>query len=213
MSMNKVIHGAVRRDLRRFLGALDRLRPGDTALAGRIAVAWDQFEDQLRVHHTGEHEIAWPALLAVGTSPALLAELDTEHAAMAAALADAAAGFAGLRREPTAGRITATRDAVARLQDVTVSHLDHEESEIEELYLASHDRPEILAMNKEFAKVSPARGGRFFAWVTDGATPDELATVKDSVPGPVLAVIGGIFGRSYRRQIGSLWTELGLTGS
>ena len=32
-------------------------------------------------------------------------------------------------------------------------------------------------MGRAFGKVSPARGGRFFAWVLDGASPDERAAV------------------------------------
>ncbi len=51
-------------------------------------------------------------------------------------------------------------------------------------------------MGRQFGKVSPAKGGRFFAWVTDGATPDELAAIKGNVPGPVLMIISGVFGRS-----------------
>ena len=62
-------------------------------------------------------------------------------------------------------------------------------------------------MGRQFSKVSPAKGGRFFAWVTDGATPDELAVIKGNVPGPVLAIISGVFGRRYRREIAPVWTK------
>jgi hypothetical protein len=48
-------------------------------------------------------------------------------------------------------------------------------------------------------------GGRFFAWVMDGASPEEQAAITESVPKPVLAIIGGIFGRGYRRDIAPLW--------
>jgi hypothetical protein len=63
----------------------------------------------------------------------------------------------------------------------------------------------MKAMGKQFAKVSPAKGGRFFAWVLDGASPDERAAITDSVPKPVLTIIGGIFGRGYRRDVASVW--------
>ena len=32
-------------------------------------------------------------------------------------------------------------------------------------------------MGKEFGKVGPVKGGRFFAWVLDGASPDERAAI------------------------------------
>jgi hypothetical protein len=51
----------------------------------------------------------------------------------------------------------------------------------------------------------PARAGTFFAWVSDGATPDELAIIKRDIPGPVRTIIGGVFGRKYRREVASVW--------
>ena len=69
------------------------------------------------------------------------------------------------------------------------------------MYLAKKDTPEIKAMGRAFARVSPARGGRFFAWVLDGASVDERAAVTSEVPAPVLTVLGGVFGRSYRKNV------------
>jgi len=63
----------------------------------------------------------------------------------------------------------------------------------------------MKAMGKQFAKVSPAKGGRFFAWVTDGASPEEMAAITDNVPKPVLAIMSGIFGRGYRRDVAPVW--------
>ena len=105
MSMNKAIHGAVRRDLTRFLDALDRFPDGDRARAEQLGRAWDNFTFELTYHHEGEHEIAWPGLLAIGVSPDLLAELDTEHAAMATALAEAGAAMATLRSTASASAV------------------------------------------------------------------------------------------------------------
>jgi hypothetical protein len=41
--------------------------------------------------------------------------------------------------------------------------------------------------------------------VQDGASADQLSALRQSVPGPVLAIIGGVFGRSYRRQVAPVW--------
>lgn len=101
--------------------------------------------------------------------------------------------------------MSAGRAAFERLQAVTVAHLEHEEAEIEPLYLEKKDTPEIKAMGRAFGKVSPARGGRFFAWVTDGASPDERAAITRDVPGPVFTIIGGVFGRGYRKNIAPVW--------
>lgn len=204
--MNRVIHGAIRRDLGRFVDALDNFMPRDQRRADQLGRAWRQFDDQLHHHHVGEHSTAWPALVAVGVTPELLATMDAEHEVMAAALAQARGAFEALEREPTATHAANARTAVHELQRVTVEHLDHEESELEPVYLEHKESPALLAMEKEFAKVPPSRGGRFFAWITDGASPGELAAVRANVPAPVLAIVGGVFGYGYRRNIATVWT-------
>src|SRR5687768_10037060 len=88
MSMNKVIHSAVRRDLKRFRAALDSFQDGDRTRAAALHRAWANFDSQLTHHHEGEHEIAWPALLAVGVEPSTITQFDDEHEAMAGALAE-----------------------------------------------------------------------------------------------------------------------------
>jgi hypothetical protein len=205
MSMNKAIHGAVRRDLERFLGALETFPDGNRDRAGQPAGAWANFDDQLTHHHEGEHEIAWPALEAVGASNELLATMDAEHDVMAAALTAARAAMAKLDSSASAADAEAAKVAMTRLQEVTVSHFDHEEAELEPIFLANREVPEIKEMGRKFGKVSPARGGRFFSWVLDGASEDEKAAVTRDVPGPVITIIGGIFGLGYRRKVAPVW--------
>src|SRR5687767_8952945 len=93
MSMNKAIHGAVRRDLDRFIAALSAFPPGDLTRTRQLGLAWENFDDQLTHHHEGEHTTAWPALQAIGVSKELLATMDAEHESMAAALAAARAAM------------------------------------------------------------------------------------------------------------------------
>jgi len=205
MSMNKAIHGAFKRDLARLLGALAAYAGSDPARAVALGRAWANFDDQLTHHHEGEHEIAWPALQAVGVSADLLSELDAEHDVMASALADARTAMNTFTTTASPADAETARGAIEKLQAVTLEHLEHEEREIEPVFLANEDHPEMKAMGRKFGQVSPARGGRFFAWVTDGASADELAAIKGQVPGPVLMIIGGIFGRGYRRNIAPVW--------
>jgi hypothetical protein len=141
----------------------------------------------------------------VGVSKDLLATLDVEHEAMAAALAQSRAAITALAQTAGSNECEAARAAIERLTQVTAAHLDHEEAEIEPVYLAKRDTPELKAMGKAFAKVGPARGGRFFAWLLDGASPEERETVTREVPGPVLAVLTGIFGRGYRKNVAPVW--------
>jgi len=205
MSMNKAIHGAFRRDLDRFVRALTSFPAGDRHRAQQLATAWANFDAQLTRHHEGEHEIAWPALAAVGVSQELLSTMDAEHDRMAEALGSARVAMADLARTAGASEAATALAAMERLQTVTVEHLQHEEAELEPVYAAKHDAPEIKAMGRAFSKVSPSVGGQFFAWVLDGASPEEHAAATRNVPGPVLTIIGGLFGRSYRKNIAPVW--------
>ena len=205
MSMNKAIHGAFRRGLDRFVAALSTFPPGDLTRARQLGTAWENFDEQLMHHHEGEHTTAWPALQSVGVSKDVLTQMDAEHESMAAALAATRTAMGPLTQTAGAEESRAALVAFQTLQAVTVAHLDHEEAEIEDVYLTKRDTPELKEMGKAFAKVSPARGGRFFAWLLDGASPEEREAVTREVPGPVVRVISGIFGRGYRKNVGPVW--------
>ncbi|MEV5965047.1 hemerythrin domain-containing protein [Kribbella sp. NPDC051952] len=205
MSMNKAIHAAFRRDLGRFIDALGRFPAGNRQRAEQLATAWANFDAQLTNHHEGEHEIAWPALEAVGVSRDLLTQMDAEHETMAAALAGARTAMGALRGSASAEDAATALTAMQELQRVTVVHLDHEEAEIEPIYQQNKDSAPIKAMGREFAKVGPVQGGTFFAWALDGAGPEESQAITGTVPKPVLAIISGVFGRGYRKSVAPVW--------
>jgi hypothetical protein len=206
MSMNKVIHAAVRRDLGRFRTALDTFRDGDRGRAAGLLRAWTNFDAQLTEHHEGEHEIAWPAMKSIGISGAAIDSFDAEHEAMAADLATTRAAMARLGSTATRADAGAAAAAMEKLQTTTVTHLDHEEAETETALIQQHDDPAMKEMGKQFGRrVGMPKAGIFFAWVQDGATPAEKSALRQSVPGPVLAIIGGAFGRPYRKEIAPVW--------
>jgi hemerythrin-like domain-containing protein len=210
MTMNKTIHCAVRRDLRRFRAALDGFPDGDKARAAALHRAWANFQHQLTDHHEGEHEIAWPAMKAIGVPDASISTFDQEHEAMAAALRSAGEAMGTLARTGTAADAQAAATAMAALDEATTTHLDHEEREVEQLLLDKKDDPAVKAMGKQFSRrASLPVAGTFFAWMDDGASAEEKAALRQSVPGPVLAIIGGIFGRKYRKEVAPVWASTG----
>jgi hemerythrin-like domain-containing protein len=210
MSMNKVIHCAFRRDLRRFRAALDAFQDGDQARATALHTAWVNFDQQLTEHHEGEHEIAWPALKAIGVPDSSITTFDEEHDAMAAALHTAGQAMDTLARTATGADALAAAAAMAALDQATTTHLDHEEKEIEALLLAKEDDPAVKTMGKQFSRRSSLPvAGTFFAWMDDGASAEERAALRESVPGPVLAIIGGVFGRRYRKAVAPVWATSG----
>src|SRR4051812_4811 len=166
MSMNKVIHCAVRRDVRRFNTALERFPAGDKARAAALHRAWQNFDAQLTEHHLGEHEVAWPALRAIGVPESSITTFDAEHETMAAALKSAGTAMDTLAGSASAADAQAAATAMAALEQVTTSHLDHEEREIEPLLLAKKDDPAVKTMGKQFSRrASLPVAGTFFAWM------------------------------------------------
>src|SRR5580765_5599520 len=169
MSMNKVIHCAVRRDLERFRRALAAFTDGDRDRAAALYRAWVNFDAQLTEHHEGEHEIAWPALKAIGVSEPTITSFDAEHEQMAAALAATRQAMATLRRTATRADAETASAALAQLQTTTVTHLDHEEQETESVLTQHTGDPAVKEMGKKFSKRAGLPTARIlFAWVPDG---------------------------------------------
>src|SRR5215475_243507 len=205
MSMNRVIHSALRRDLARFDAALGAFVEGDSRRAEQLWTAWVNFDDQLTTHHVGEHNIVWPTLRQLGMKEDQITQWDHEHEQLAEGLRTTGDAMRELRRSPSAANAKAASDAMANLRDVASTHLDHEEADLEPFYLARKDTPEIKAMNRKFGRVKPPVAGTFFAWLQDGASADDLTGLKQNVPPPVVAILTTLFGRSYRRTIAPVW--------
>lgn len=205
MSMNKIIHGAVRRDLERFKNALGNFPDGSAARAEQLLTAWTFFYGELDYHHHGEHEIAWPALESVGVPRSTLDQMDAEHARMADALAAAGTSFDALATTPTADAAQSAAAAIADLETVVTEHLAHEEAELEPVYQANRAGPEMKAMGKKFAQRGATDAGNFFAWVLNGATDEEKAALRVDVPPPVVAILPRLFGRRYRSTVAPVW--------
>jgi len=205
MSMNKIIHGAVRRDLKRFKAALAAFPDGSAARAAQLQTAWKYFYGELDYHHHGEHEIAWPALAKIGVTKEVLDQMDAEHARMADALGAADTAFAALVRTPTNGAANDAAAAVTGLDAVVTEHLAHEEAELEPVYQANRQGPAMKAMGKKFAKRNAKDAGAFFAWILDGATDEEKRALRVDVPPPVIAILPRLFGRRYRREVAPVW--------
>ena len=208
MSMNRVIHGAFRRDLDRFTEALSTLGGEGEGRVEQVSTAWDNFQDQLTRHHLGEHSIAWPALRKVGVSDGLLTQLDAEHERMAAALESAGEAMRALRGKLSAERVNAASEAVAALRAATAEHLDHEDAELEPFFSEHADTPVMKVMHRAFAREhTMPEAGTYFAWLQDGASSDELAGLRQTVPRPVVSIITWVWGGKYRRTIAPAWKE------
>jgi len=205
MTMNRVIHAAVRRDLDRLVRALDAIADGDRGRAQDLQRAYANLRHELTHHHTGEDRWIWPMLAGVGVDADLLAAMESEHHSMSAALAETGAAMDGFATSGSASDATAARESVIRSRAVVEQHLTHEEEKLEPVLVPHFESAEWKAVEKKLSRQPPGVAGRFFAWVTDGMGDEERTFLRSTVPPPVVFVLTRVFGRSYRRDIAPVW--------
>ena len=205
MTMNRLIHEAVRRDLQRLTTGLDDLAEGDRARAQDLDRAYANLRAELTRHHEGEDTHIWPMLAGAGVDPDLLTTMEREHSAMSEALADTAVAMSALARSGSAADAAAARASLARTREVVEGHLTHEENDLEPQLTPLLETPEWKAVERKLRREPPGVAGRFFAWLTDGMTDGGRAYLKATVPTPVVTVLGRVFGRRYNREIAPVW--------
>jgi hemerythrin-like domain-containing protein len=206
MTMNQVIHHAVRRDLERLESALAAAGDGDAARAGQLERAYANLQRELTHHHEGEDEFVFPFLATHGAAPELLKAMDDEHHAMAAALAETRAAMDAYPSSGSASDAEIARASVARTRAVVDRHLSHEENDLEPLlepYLQTKQWKRTV--EKRLRPSSLAATGSFLAWIQDGMTAEDRAYVRSRIPPPVSAVPGRAAGRGYHRDIAPTW--------
>jgi hemerythrin-like domain-containing protein len=205
MTMNRVIHGAVRRDLARLTAALDDVRDGDRQRARELDRAYANLHEQLSHHHHGEDEHLWPWLAQTGADAELLTAMESEHGAMSDALAGTRSAMAAFAASGSATDAAAARACLGRTTEVVERHLRHEEDELEPVLVARLETPGWKAVEKKLSRQPPGVTGRFLAWVTDGMGDAERAYFRATVPPPVTFVLSRTLGRRYLREVAPVW--------
>jgi hemerythrin-like domain-containing protein len=205
MTMNVVIHGAVRRDLDRLATALENARDGDVERAGDLHRAYAHLHGQLKHHHEQEDRLVFPALGRLGIDPTLLEEMDSEHEAMSDALDDTAAAMQRYAVTGSTADAATARAELERTRAVVERHLAHEENELEPLMQPHLQSEEWKQVEKALRKAPPTTTGRFFAWLTDGMDPESRSYLRSAIPAPVVFVLSKVLGRQYHRTVAPVW--------
>lgn len=203
--MNKVIHAAVRRDLRRLEHALTTVRDGDRPRAGDLRRAWEHLDGQLHHHHDQEEGLIFPAVVRMGIDPVLVEEMESEHDVMVRALEDIDHAVRAYSASASVADAAAAAEAVRRGSTLVERHLAHEEAEFEPAVRPHRESAEWKAVERQLRRQPPTKAGWFFAWLEDGAPADVMAYLGTTVPKPVRLVFSRAFGRGYHRTIASVW--------
>jgi DUF438 domain-containing protein len=205
LSINQVIHAAVRRDVARTEQALRALPEGDGTRAREVQRAWGNLVRELTHHHEAEDANIWPFLEKRGFDHELLVAMESEHAAMKQALAAASTAIAAVGTSPTTAHATAAANAVSSCSEVVNTHLDHEERDVEPIALQLEDDPEWKAMAKKLRPASIVDAANALAWMQDGAGERERSSLRATIPGPVVSLLTLLLARRYNREVAPVW--------
>jgi hemerythrin-like domain-containing protein len=207
MTMNRVIHAAVRRDLERLQSALADAREGDVARARQLERAYANLHRELTHHHEGEDQFVFPFLARVGADPDLLRSMDDEHHAMADALSGTRAAMAAYAASGSTSDAERARASVVRTREVVDEHLTHEENDLEPVIEPHMHTADWKTVEKRLRPRSLSVTGQFIAWIQDGMADEHRTYLRSTIPPPVTAVLGRVAGRAYHRDIAPTWQQ------
>ena len=205
MTMNRVIHGAVRRDLGRLESALAVAPDGDRERAAELRNAYAYLQGELVRHHEGEDDLIFPMLVRAGADEALIDAMEDEHLAMAEALQSTRTAMERYGATGSGTDAKVAHERVVHAQEVVDRHLDHEERDLEPVMIAHAESDEWRAVEKQLRRQPPRIAGPFFAWIQDGMGDEERSYLEGAVPAPVRFLMSRVFGRSYHREIAPVW--------
>ena len=195
MTMMFAVHDALRRELERLARVAARTGD-DPRRVLRTAVGWELFKKFLRVHHTTEDDVLWPAMRRVLAGRpddlALLDAMEEEHAAIDPLLA--AVDAAVLDRDEGAGRLGDVLDALAT---TLRHHLRHEEAE----GLALIDATLSAEQWAKFGREHRARIGddarHYLPWLLDEASDETVAKVLAGLPAEIREAYRDVWRPAY----------------
>jgi hypothetical protein len=205
LTLNTVIHAAVRRDVARFQQALTALPIGSRERAAQLEMAWQNLDHQLYHHHHGEETIFWPALRELGADESLVGDLGGEHERLAEAMTLTRTAMSALASDPSEAKVDQARAAFDTLGDVVDTHFTHEERDLEPMLAGVIASPEWKRAQAQIRKTQgPAATGVLVAWLLDNADPDARRFVRHEIPRPAVFVLSHVLGRSYKR-VAAVW--------
>ena len=196
-------HAALRRDLERLARAASFADLPDPARRASVRVGWETFKRQLRLHHTAEDAVIWPALrqrLAHSDSAqSVLDAMEAEHQQIDPLLAAVDGAFARAQ-EGHRSDARAIGDVVDALATSLTDHLAHEERDGLPLIGVALTAAEWRGVGfKIVRKNGLSAVGEMFAWLADGADQEESAAVIGTLPPPARLAYRAIWRPRYTR--------------
>ena len=206
--MMRIVHQALRRDLRRAQLALTGSPPPPRPQQLHSARHLMWMMCFLRAHHHSEDEGLYPLVRRRDPAAAdLLDAMNTDHEGVASAIADVEAAADALISGDVGGEDGRLVVGLDRLAEVLLPHLKREEDDMMPVVSSVVTDAEWRALEKTYSLepksfVELAREGH---WLIDDVSPQDRQAVVGLVPAiPRFILLHG-FARSYRRHADARW--------
>lgn len=209
LTMNKVMHNALRRDLDRMRRVVDETSPVPKERRDAIATHMAFTLARLHHHHTGEDTGLWPLLEQKDpSSRVLFTTLAEQHDALQSTINDLLVALTAYAAAPgdddaTRAPVRATLDAYA---ETLLPHLEFEEHEAP-THVQHLSVQECATLEKKYfrEKLPPGQLGYLGYWLMDDATDEERRTVASRVPAPVFWILKRTSGPAYQKKTSYFW--------
>jgi Hemerythrin HHE cation binding domain len=196
-------HAALRRDLALLAQAAASADLPDPGRRASVQAGWELFKRQLHLHHTAEDAIVWPALRQRLTrsehAQSVLDAMEAEHQQIDPLLAAVDDAF-GRARDGHRADVRALGDVADALATSLTGHLAHEERDGLPLIGLALTSAEWRGVGFAIVRKNGlSAGGEMFAWLADGADPDQAAAAIGTLPPPARLVYRAIWKPRYAR--------------
>jgi hemerythrin-like domain-containing protein len=181
-----LIHQALRVDAGRLVDTASALQPGDVHRVTELRAFFDEYREQLCLHHAHEDDLFFPALQAVvEESRVPIAELAAQHGTLDADLQAIGDGLGSLSTRP--GDFAADHaDMVGGMIGMAKhldAHLTMEEETVLPLMASAVPRATYKQLEAQARKLTPRRRAQFLIpWIVGHATPDQRKALFKSAP-------------------------------
>ena len=192
-------HEALRRDLVGLAHAADRAGRKGPARHEAVQRGWEVFQRQLHIHHTAEDDLVWPALrerLAQSdAAQSVLDAMEAEHQQI-----DPLLNAVSRAMDRPGGDDGTLGDTVDVLTMALHGHLAHEEREALPLIGAALTAAEWRGVGRRIGVKNLRHTPEMFAWMMDGAEPEEAKAAVDQLPPPARALYRAVWRPRFTRR-------------
>jgi hemerythrin-like domain-containing protein len=194
--MNTNLHSAFKREILRLRDGLRKADLSDAKATEGLARRYKFFSVTLHHHHEGEDTFLWPNVRpkANPQESLVLDAMEAEHGALASVLDAVDEEFKNLSVKSDKDHIAARLD---ELGAVLSGHTQHEEREgvpIVQKYIEEDDFKAFVKFSRHSEDASLV-----LPWVSDGATPTEVASTWGMIPAPVRLFVKPMLTRKYTK--------------